>query len=148
VDIRPIVVEVAAATDLESAVAEGARRGQALFVQNDRLFFDNRNEIARAALRRALRLSWRGKEFLEAGGLVSNTFSVVELRRRWCGLYRQDPPRPKTFRSAYRAADSIRAWDQPQDSEGARNRRSAIAAIASRRGDPMKHRRHHRRWPE
>jgi ABC-type uncharacterized transport system substrate-binding protein len=81
--IQPIVLEFAATADLESAVAEVVRRrAQALFVQNDELFFDNRVEIARAALRHALPTLVQGKEFLEAGGLISYTFSVAELRRR------------------------------------------------------------------
>ena len=82
VGIRPIALEVTAVTDWGNAVAEAARRGQALFVQNDRLFFDNRGEIARAALRYSLPTLVAGKEFLEAGGLISYTFDVAELRRR------------------------------------------------------------------
>jgi hypothetical protein len=74
------ILEFAATADLESAVAEVVRRrAQALFVQNDELFFDNRVEIARAALRHALPTLVQGKESLEAGGLISYTFSVAEL---------------------------------------------------------------------
>ena len=50
--IQPLFVEVAAASELENAVAEVARqRGQALFVLSDGLFYDNRVEIMRAALK-------------------------------------------------------------------------------------------------
>ena len=81
--IHPIFLEVAATAELESAVAEAVRqRAQALFVHIDKLFFDNRVEIARAALRHALPTLVQGKGFLEAGGLISYTFSWAELRRR------------------------------------------------------------------
>ena len=81
--IQPIIAEVAAPAEFESAVAEIARqRAQGLLVPLDRLFSDNGAEIARFALRHALPTLVHGKEFLEAGGLISYTFSVVELRRR------------------------------------------------------------------
>jgi putative tryptophan/tyrosine transport system substrate-binding protein len=81
--IQPIFLEVAAAAELESAVAEAVRqRAQALFVQNESLFFDNRVEIARAALRHALPTLVQGKKFLEAGALISYTFSWAELHCR------------------------------------------------------------------
>ena len=81
--IHPIFLEVAATAELESAVAEAVRqRAQALFVQNESLFFENRVEIARAALRHALPTLVPWKEFLEVGGLISYTFSWAELRRR------------------------------------------------------------------
>jgi putative ABC transport system substrate-binding protein len=83
IDIQPIFVEVAAASELAPAVADVARqRGQALIVQNDRLFYDNRVEIMRTAMSHALPTQAEGKEFLEAGALVSYSFSLVELRRR------------------------------------------------------------------
>jgi ABC-type uncharacterized transport system substrate-binding protein len=81
--IHPIFLEVASTAELESAVAEAVRqRAQALFVQLEPLFFENRVEIARAALRHALPTLVQGKKFLEAGGLISYTFSWAELRRR------------------------------------------------------------------
>jgi putative ABC transport system substrate-binding protein len=81
--IHPIVLKVASTAELESAVAEAVRqRAQALFVQNESLFFENRVEIARAALRHALPTLVQGEKFLEAGGLISYNFSWAELRRR------------------------------------------------------------------
>jgi putative ABC transport system substrate-binding protein len=53
--IQPIFVQVAAAGELEDAVAEAARqRVQALFVPIDTLFYENRTEIMRAALKHGL----------------------------------------------------------------------------------------------
>jgi putative ABC transport system substrate-binding protein len=51
-------------------------------VHNETLFFENRVEIARVALSHALPTLVQGKKFLEAGGLISYTFSWAELRRR------------------------------------------------------------------
>ena len=81
--IQPIIAKVVATAEFENAVAEIARqRAQGLLVQNDGLFFDNRVEIARSALKHALPTLVQGKEFLEAGGLISYTFAAVELERR------------------------------------------------------------------
>ena len=53
--LQPIVIEVAAAGELESAIAEMARRrAQALLVPGDGLFIDNRVPLMSAALRYAL----------------------------------------------------------------------------------------------
>jgi putative tryptophan/tyrosine transport system substrate-binding protein len=53
--IQPIFVQVAAAGELQDAVAEAARqRVQALFVPIDTLFYENRTEIMRAALKHGL----------------------------------------------------------------------------------------------
>jgi putative ABC transport system substrate-binding protein len=83
IGIQPTFVEVTVASELAPAVANLAARGsQALIVQNDRLFYDNRVEIARAALKQALPAQVEGKFFLEAGGLISYTFSVTEARQR------------------------------------------------------------------
>ena len=81
--IEPIFVEVTAKSELATAVAEVARlRAQALIVQNDRLFIDNHVEVMRAALKHALPTEAQGKEFLEAGALISFDSSLAELRRR------------------------------------------------------------------
>ena len=49
--IEPVFVEVAAASELENAIAEMARhRAQALIVPGDSLFFANRVPIMSAAL--------------------------------------------------------------------------------------------------
>jgi putative ABC transport system substrate-binding protein len=81
--MQPIFVEVARASELEHAVADVVRqRGQALHVPNDDLFWDNRDGIIRAALGHALPTIVDRDEVLEAGGLLSYSFSVTELQRR------------------------------------------------------------------
>jgi putative ABC transport system substrate-binding protein len=81
--IQPIFVEVAAAGELENAIAELAgRRAQALFVQSDGLFEDNRVPLMSAALRYALPTFAAGKAMLEAGALISYIKSSAEGRQR------------------------------------------------------------------
>jgi putative ABC transport system substrate-binding protein len=80
--LQPIIVEVAAAGELENAIAELARqRAQALFVQSDDLFTDNRVALMSAALRYALPTLASG-EMLEAGALVSYLPDAAEQNQR------------------------------------------------------------------
>ena len=140
--LQPIIIGVAAAGELENAVAEMARRrAQALFVQRDDLFVDNRVPLVNAALSYALPTIAANKEMLEAGALVSYAHTQEEQNRRWGWICRQNPPRCKAGRSSDRAADKIRAWDQPEDREGARNHRPANAAVAGGRSDSVNGRR-------
>ena len=77
--VQPIIVEVAAASELESAVAEVARRrAQALIVGNDGLFYSNRVLLMRTALRHALPTIVSDRELLEAGGLLSLAVDEAE----------------------------------------------------------------------
>jgi putative ABC transport system substrate-binding protein len=81
--LQPIIIEVAAAGELENAIAELARRrAQALFVQGDGLFDDNRVPLMSAALRYALPTIAVGKEMLEAGALVSYANIYAEVWQR------------------------------------------------------------------
>jgi DNA-binding LacI/PurR family transcriptional regulator len=78
--LQPIIIEVAAAGELEGAIAEMARRrAQALFLRGDGLFIDNRVPLMSAALRYALPTLAVGKEMLEAGALVSYESADAEL---------------------------------------------------------------------
>jgi len=85
--LQPIIIEVATAGELESAIAELAgRRAQALFVQGDGLFDDNRVPLMSAALRYALPTLAVGKKMLEAGALVSYTHNQAEQDQRYAGF--------------------------------------------------------------
>ena len=85
--LQPIIIEVAAAGELENAIAELARRrAQALFVQGDNLFFANRVPIMSAALRHGLPTIGTGREMLEAGALVSYAHTDAEQNRRYAGF--------------------------------------------------------------
>jgi putative ABC transport system substrate-binding protein len=81
--LQPIIIEVAAAGELENAIADLARRGaQALFVQADGLFRVNRVPIQSAALRYALPTLATDKETLEAGALVFYAHNLAEEAQR------------------------------------------------------------------
>jgi putative tryptophan/tyrosine transport system substrate-binding protein len=81
--MQPIFVEVAAAGELENAISEMARqRAQALFVQGDDLFGDNRVSLMSAASRYALPTLATNKEVLEAGALVFYGNSKAEQAQR------------------------------------------------------------------
>ena len=81
--LQPIIIEVAAAGELENAIAEMARRrAQALFVHDDALFIDNRVPIMSAALRYALPTIGSAREMLEAGALVYYANSDAENDQR------------------------------------------------------------------
>jgi putative tryptophan/tyrosine transport system substrate-binding protein len=85
--LQPIIIEVAAAGELEGAIAEMARRrAQALVVRSDGLFYGSLVPIMSAALRYALPTLAAGKEMLEAGALVSFGPSHAEENRRWAGF--------------------------------------------------------------
>jgi putative ABC transport system substrate-binding protein len=85
--MQPIIIEVATAGELESAIAELARRrAQALFVQGDNLFFANRLPIMSAALRYALPTIAANKVMLEAGALVSYAHSYAEQNQRYAAF--------------------------------------------------------------
>jgi len=80
--MQPIIVEVAAASELESAVAEVARRrAQALFVVGEHIFISNRVVLMRAALRHALPTFGARRDYVEAGGLLSLDINSAENDR-------------------------------------------------------------------
>jgi len=81
--MQTIIVEVDAASDLENAIAEMARRrAQVLVLGADSLFRVNRVRIMDAALKYALPTMVEGGDMLEAGGLVSYGVSVAEANHR------------------------------------------------------------------
>jgi putative tryptophan/tyrosine transport system substrate-binding protein len=70
--LQPIVVNAAAVNELESAVAEAARRGaQALYVALDRMFSRNGPLIIQAALRHALPTVVSDNDLVRDGALLS-----------------------------------------------------------------------------
>ena len=85
--LQPIIIEVVAPGNLENAIAELARRrAQALFVQNEDLFYDNRVPIMTAALRYALPTLTVGRDMVEAGALVSYAPANAEIDQRYAAF--------------------------------------------------------------
>jgi putative ABC transport system substrate-binding protein len=80
--IQPIFVEVAA-SEVQDAVAEAARRrAQALFVPVDTLFYENRAEIMRAALKHALPTMAQRITVQEDGALIAYDPTLAEENDR------------------------------------------------------------------
>ena len=80
--IEPIFVDVASAGELTNAVAEVARGGgQALLVSPDFLFYENRVEIMRAALKHALPTT-TSRSLVAAGALLGYTNDLSEQEDR------------------------------------------------------------------
>ena len=83
VGIQPVFVEVAAAGEMESAIAEMARRGaQAVFVNRDSLFYENRVLLMSAAVKHALPTIAAFKDMLEGGALLSYGNAIAEQDQR------------------------------------------------------------------
>jgi putative ABC transport system substrate-binding protein len=79
--MQPIIVEVAAASEIESAVAEVARRRAQALMVGAALFYSNRVPLMRAALRHALPTVVDARGYVEAGGLLSLSIDFVEKDR-------------------------------------------------------------------
>ena len=83
-DMQPLFIDVAAASELGNAFAELARRRvQALVVPGDGLFRSNCVWIMRAAVGQALPTMVDDRVMVDAGGLVSYSYSVVEENHRF-----------------------------------------------------------------
>jgi len=81
--LQPIIIEVAAGKDIEPAVADISRqRAEALVVPANGLFYVHRDALLGAALKRSLPSMVANTEMMEAGGLVSYSISMPEIRRR------------------------------------------------------------------
>jgi putative ABC transport system substrate-binding protein len=81
--MQPIFMEVAAAGELEDAIAQMARRGaQALFVHASDLFYDSRVVLASIAMKYRLPTLAAEREILEAGALVSYVPNLAEMEQR------------------------------------------------------------------
>jgi putative ABC transport system substrate-binding protein len=82
--MQPIIIAVAGESELETAVAEIARRrAQALVVVDDALFYVHRVSIMNAALRYGLPTLVENPELLKAGAVLSYSVSPSEQYRRY-----------------------------------------------------------------
>ncbi len=80
--VQPIFVGAAAASELENAVSEAARRrAQALIVPVDNLFWASRVLLMRTALEHRLPTIVGNRDILEAGGLLSLAIDEAEQNR-------------------------------------------------------------------
>jgi putative ABC transport system substrate-binding protein len=85
--LEPIIIEIAAADELENAIEEMARRrAQALVVGNDPLSVDNRVALMRAALKYKLPTMAADKEPMEAGALAYSGVNDAEFKVRYAAF--------------------------------------------------------------
>ena len=93
-----LFVEVGAASEFPSAVAEVSRRGgQALLIGPDDLFQENRVELMQAALKHSLPTTASSSCVREIGGLIAYSPSLGERDARGAGsstesCTKQSPP--------------------------------------------------------
>ena len=116
--------DVKGANDIAPAIEQLTGRTQALYVVGDSLVFDNQVQINTLALVARLPTMFPQRDTSRPGAdLLRNEFPRPVPT--CCRNGRQDFARRKTRRHTSRAADKVRACDQPQDRESARPRSAA-----------------------
>jgi putative ABC transport system substrate-binding protein len=82
-DIHVVIVSVSGVGDFESAFAAAAQqRAGALIVDNEALFNNRRAELVAGAARHGLPTAYMGREYVEAGGLMSYAQVIPEAYRQ------------------------------------------------------------------
>jgi len=117
-------------------------RAEALFVSWTPAAYADRALIVDFATRARLPSAFFFRESVELGGLMSYGVSVTDNHRRAAGYVAKILKGAKSARPARRAAQQVRAGDQPQDRQGARADDPAVAAGEGRRGHPVTEGRH------
>ena len=137
--MQPIPMPLRNASEIEPAVAEFARNSNSgLVICLDSFMNVHRKLIMGLAARHRLPAIYPFRYFAAEGGLVSYGVDRDDLYRRVAAYVDRILRGAKPADLPVEAADEIRTCDQPQDREGARPRRAAIAARPRRRGDRMK----------
>src|SRR5215813_13307477 len=112
-------------------------RVDAIYVCGDALVYINRNRINILSVGLRLPTVHLAREFIEAGGLMSYGPSMLAQFRRAAELVDK---RGETGRYLRGAADQVRTRHQPNDRQGDRPHRTAVAPCPRRRGDRVKRR--------
>ena len=110
-------------------------RAGALVIGADPFFNSRSEQLAALALRHAVPTIYQYREFAAAGGLMSYGGSLTDYVPSGRRLHRPDSQGREARRPAGPAVHESRADHQPQDRQGARPHRSALAARPRRRGD-------------
>src|SRR5262245_60406993 len=115
------VVRASDSREIEAAFATLVRnRADALVVGADSFFTNRRLQVATLATRHAIPAVYVGREFVEAGGLMTYGTSLTEVYRQLGAKRRPHPQGRQAGRAAGRAVDQVRACHQPDHSKGAR----------------------------
>ena len=125
------VVEARSPAEFDSAFSDMTRaRAGGLAVQSSPLFVSERSRLVDLAAKNRLPTVFPYSNFVDAGGLMAYGPNLVDLSRRAATYVDGSLKGAKPGRPARRAADQIRAGDQPQDREGARPDDPAVGAGA------------------
>ena len=111
-----------------------------LVIGTDAFFISRSEQLAALAVRHAVPAIFQFREFAAAGGLMSYGGSYCGPVPSGWRLHRPHSQGREAGRPAGPAGHEGRADHQPQDRQGARHHRPAIAARPRRRGDRMKRR--------
>ena len=135
------VLTASTESEIDTASASLAQlQAGALVVGNDVFFISRREQLVTLASRHAVPAIYQHRQFAASGGLISYGPSL-EGALRQIGIYTGTILKGcQARRSAGPAADQVRAGHQPEDRQGARPHRAAIAARPRRRGDRMNRR--------
>ena len=110
-------------------------RADAVTVQSTNIFFIERRRLVDLAAKNRLPTMYLSREFVDAGGLMSYAPNVLDLFRRAATYVDKILKGAKPGDLPRRAADEVRACDQPQDRQGAWAHDPAVAAAAGGSGD-------------
>ena len=108
-----------------------------VLVVADPFLAGERVRIAEQMIKTRLPSIYSYHEHVVAGGLMTYTTNYYDVFRREAVFIDKISQRRQPRRFAGRAADQIRAGDQPQDRQRARPHDTALAACPCRRGDRM-----------
>ena len=134
VDVSP--VDVRDAAEIERAVAAFARSANGgLIMTASALAVVRRDLIIALAARHKLPAVYFERLFVAAGGLISYGPNFLDQFRRAAGYVDRILKGEKPADLAGAGADQVRAGDQPQDRQGTRPHRAAVAPRPRRRGD-------------
>src|SRR5216683_2472114 len=115
------LARVSGPDDFDGALARAKRDGAAGFIAtNDGVTWRHRQPLVQLALKHRLPAIYWAREYVEDGGLMTYSASVVDLRRRAAIHVDKILKGGQARRSPRRAADQVRAGRQPQDRQGPR----------------------------
>ena len=122
--IRLQQVEARGPEEFDGAFAAMAReRADALLVAGSSTFLAHRARIAELAVKGRLPTMYSFREMVEAGGLMAYAVNMADFVGRAAVYVDKILKGAKPADLARRATDEIRAGDQSQDREGARDSR-------------------------
>ena len=136
--VETSAIDVRDTGEIESDIADFARTGTGgLILTSSALAVVHRSLIITLAARHRLPAIFYRRAFVDAGGLISYGYDVVDQYRRSGGYVDRILKGEKPADLPVQAPTQVRTGHQPQDRQGARPRRADLAARPRRRGDRM-----------